>query len=64
MLRDWLAWVLVALVAGPARTAVAQCPWGRDPALAELRSACLCALNLSQQLSVQVILLFLSNRKI
>merc|ERR1719193_1947422 len=33
--------------------AVAQCPWGRDPNLVELRAACLCAVNLAQQLSVQ-----------
>ena len=25
-----------------------QCPWGRDPQLAELQSSCLCAINLSQ----------------
>lgn len=33
--------------------AVAQCPWGRDPQLTELRTACLCAANQAQQLSVQ-----------
>ena len=31
----------------------AQCPWGRDPALVELQSSCLCALNTQQQLSIQ-----------
>lgn len=33
--------------------AVAQCPWGRDPNLVQLQSSCLCAINLSQELSVQ-----------
>jgi len=47
------ALLVTILLFAPARTAVAQCPWGRDPNLIELQSACLCAINLSQQLSVQ-----------
>ena len=52
--RSMLVTILTTiLLFTPARTAVAQCPWGRDPNLVELQSACLCAINLSQQLSVQ-----------
>jgi len=47
------ALLVTLLLFSPAKTAVAQCPWGRDPNLIELQSACLCAINLSQQLSVQ-----------
>ena len=51
--RGSVTLLVTLLLFSPARTAVAQCPWGRDPNLIELQSACLCAINLSQQLSVQ-----------
>lgn len=42
----WLVfmWLVTGVVRG-------QCPWGRE--IAELQSACICAFNLGQQLSVQ-----------
>lgn len=43
----WLVWLwMVSVVA-----AQSQCPWGRE--LSELQSACICAYNLGQELSVQ-----------
>lgn len=42
----WLVWLVVRSV-----MAQSQCPWGRD--IGELQSACICAVNLGQQLSVQ-----------
>ena len=47
------ALLLFLLLACPARTAVAQCPWGRDPALVSLQSSCLCGISAQLQLSVQ-----------
>jgi len=49
MLTSTLTLLLPVLV----KTAVAQCPWGRDPGLVELQSTCLCAVNTQQQLSIQ-----------
>ena len=45
--------LLLLLSSSWSLSAVAQCPWGRDPQLVELQSSCLCAINLNQQLSIQ-----------
>ena len=47
------ALLLAILFFCPARTAVAECPWGRDPSLVSLQSSCLCGLSPQVQLSVQ-----------
>ena len=45
--------LLAVLFFCPARTAMAECPWGRDPSLVSLQSSCLCGLGPQLQLSVQ-----------
>ena len=45
--------VIPGLVLCCLASAGAQCPWGRDPALVELQTSCLCAVNTQQQLSIQ-----------
>lgn len=47
------ALLLLLLLLGPVRSAVAQCPWGRDPGLVSLQSSCLCGVSAQLQLSVQ-----------
>ena len=52
-MRGSTALLLALLFFCPARTAVAECPWGRDPSLVALQSSCLCGLSPQLQLSVQ-----------